>query len=266
MNPNNIKQTDNNFRLDTTGENFKIGRCKPTATKLEQNAEKQAEQKLFYDNAFVFFANRERIQGDMHMFLAPVPIQSGLAYTGMSGFRNPTLGVYLEFWLNCPSATIMDRKGRKGLVCRIAGSALTGGNKCNAVDENGNVKDVVLQHFRPVWHTFMDINKKYNEAKATGEYYSLQQVIDILTEEGLTEYDKNAMEAFFYKRSPEYRKTYSLRQDVRRTRMETKRKQLKELVDKVNLRQKEIDALSEEINGQRRIMLRKFHTNEMTAI
>jgi len=32
------------------------------------------------------------------MFLCPIYMQSGLAYTGSSGFEKPTLGIYIEWW------------------------------------------------------------------------------------------------------------------------------------------------------------------------
>ena len=59
---------------------------------------------------------------DSRMFLCPVPIQNGMAYTGTSGFQRPTLGVYLEWWLNCESAMVCEEHGTEKLVYQIAGS------------------------------------------------------------------------------------------------------------------------------------------------
>lgn len=270
-----MESKDNTLRLDTTGEYLQVGGRKPAVARPEQSAETQAEQKLFYDNAFVVWANKERILRDSRMSLAPVPIQSGLAYTGTSGFRNPTLGVYLEFWQGCHFATLMDEDGRKGLVCRIAGSPLSGSNKCGVVYEDGKVENKSLQHFLTIWRTFMEINTRYDKAKSAGEWcFTLQQVVDILKEEGPVDYDSSAMEASYYKKDAAYwkerclsaeAKCDSLRLNVRRLRLETKREQLTELVKKVDLFQKKIDALTEEIGGQRRMMLEKLHTKEMSA-
>ncbi len=233
----------------------------------------QAEQRLFYDNAFLFLAHSERIMNDKRMSLTSVPIQSGLAYTGTSGFQNPTLGVYLEFWQNCHLATRIDGNGIKSLLCRIAGSPLTGSNKCDVVYEDGTVESVHLPCFRPVWHEFIETNKRHDEAKETGDRYSLKQVVEILAKEELTDYDKNAMDAFFYKRDADYWKNRclsaenmcnSLRKDFRWSKMECKRTELTVLVDETNRLQAKADTLKEETRRLRRTMVRKLHAKEMT--
>ncbi len=195
--------TDNSLSLDTTGEYLQVGRRKPTADKKNQDDETKAGKELFCDNAFLFLAYKDRILNDSRMFLAAVPIQSGLAYTGTGGFRNPTLGVYVEFWLNCPSATFVDDKDRKGMVARISGSPLSGCNACDVVFDDGKVESTSLKSFRDVWHTFMDINKRYDEAKATSESYTLQQVVGILKKEDDGR-GKYVADAFCYKKALNY--------------------------------------------------------------
>ncbi len=272
----NVGQTiDNSLSLDSTGEYLQVGGHKPAVVKSDMNnVEKQVERKLFSDNAFLFLSNLKRILSDSRMFLAPVPIQNGVAYTGTSGFRYPTLGVYLEFWLNCQSATIVDKTDGNGLVIRIAGSPLSGNNKCDVVYEDGKVGGVCLPHFSRVWPVFMNINKRYDEAKAAYDCYSLQQVVDILVEEGRTDSDINAIDVFFYQRAAEYWKDRclsaetkydSLRRDFRLMKLESKRDQLTELVEEVDRRQKIIDDLSEEIRRARGVMLKRLHAQEMTA-
>lgn len=268
-----VELVDNSLSLDTTGEYLQVGRRKPVAAKPEEDAGKQAGQKLFYEHAFFFLAHRKRILSDSRMFLAPVPIQSGLAYAGTSGFMNPTLGVYLEFWTFCHIATRIDENDRKSLVCRIAGSPLTGDNKCDVVYEDGSVEGRYISYFSRLWHGFVEINKRYDEAKATCESYTLQQVVDELSKEGLVDYDKNAVDAFFYKRAADYWKTKCtsiedacdrLRKDLLWAKMETKPTQLTELVSEVDRQQAKIDALTEKIRKERRMMLNKLHANEMT--
>lgn len=265
---------DNQISFDTTGEYLQIGRRKPTVAKPEANADLQAQQKLFFDHAFAFLANKERILGDSRMFLAPVPIQSGLAYTGTSGFRNPTLGVYLEFWLNCPQATIASPEGRLRLVQRLSGSPLSGCNCCSVVYEDGTTECLSLPRFIDLWSTFMNINCRYDEEKATCESYSLQQVVDIL-EKGAKPESCNLSEMYaaFYKREADYRKSRcisaeetcaQLRKDLRRCKMNAVRQQLADLVADADRRQGEIDALAEEIRSARRDMLKQLHANEMT--
>ena len=143
-------QVDNEVKLDTTGTYFAIGRKKqaPAPKTDEENAEGWS---LFCNNAFMFLQYRNRIMSDSRMFLCPVPIQNGMAYTGTSGFHNPTLGVYLEWWLNCETALICDGNGMKKLVYQIAGSPLSGRNSCGVVDENGKTETESIYPFSSLW-------------------------------------------------------------------------------------------------------------------
>lgn len=106
------EQVDNEVKLDTTGTYLAIGGKKQAPTP-KTDEEKAEERLLFCNNAFRFLQYRNRIMSDSRMFLCPVPIQNGMAYTGTSGFHNPTLGVYLEWWLNCETALICDGIGKK---------------------------------------------------------------------------------------------------------------------------------------------------------
>ena len=69
------------------------------------------------------------------MFLTPLPFENNLAYTGSSGLRNATLGVYLEWWSECERAVIKKDGGEvQALTYFIAGSPLSGSNHCSAVE------------------------------------------------------------------------------------------------------------------------------------
>ena len=144
---------------------------------------REEERKVFLPNAFFLLQHADRILSDSRMFLAPIPVQSGIAYTGTSGFRNPTLGIYIEWWHNCPESHWHDKDGTPTLVYHLAGSPLTGGNICAMTDEAGTFISVKLPKFKPLWTSFMHINTRYTEAKELCECYSLQQVIDILKSE-----------------------------------------------------------------------------------
>lgn len=171
------ENVDDNLELDTTGRYLVIGnRCKAKATEEEQ----ESKTTLFTDNAFLFYRNIHRIFSDSRMFLAPVPIQNGMAYTGTSGFHTPTLGVYLEWWLNCEVDMTKDGKGKDALTFHIAGSPLSGANHCSCVYPDGTIKGISHYPFRSVWSMFMKINKRYAEAKAKYEAYSLEEVVEIL--------------------------------------------------------------------------------------
>ena len=173
---------DDSLKLDTTGQYLSIGGKRlnpipPTPHEVEEQRE------LFIDNAFYLLAHKERILSDSRMFLCPVHIQNGLAYTGTSGFRNPTLGIYIEWWLNCEGALQTDKKGHRSLVYHLSGSPLSGRNYCSVVDEKGKKEIVTLSPFKNYWPRFMKINQRYTEAKYKYQAYTLQEVLDILRHE-----------------------------------------------------------------------------------
>lgn len=169
------------FSLDTTGQYLQIGK-KPhfTADKELADRRKQEEidEKLFYEHAHLFLANADKILSDSRLFLTPVNVVNGLAYTGTSGFRKPTLGVYIEWWLYHKDASI-DAKGCP--IWFISGSPLSGSNACSAVDRKGKTHRVQLNgSFSAVWSSFVEVNNRYNEFKGRYMAYDLQEVIDIL--------------------------------------------------------------------------------------
>ena len=176
--------------LDTTGEYLSIGRKKPTPRPLTNEEQKSHEHDRFINNAFYLLAHKDRILSDSRMFLCPVEVQNGLAYTGTSGFGNPTLGVYIEWWLNCRGAMRVDKDRRRSLVYHLAGSPLSGSNKCSEVYENGETKVVTLSPFNEHWSPFIRINTRYTDAKAKYQHYPLELVLEILHREdnGKTDY------------------------------------------------------------------------------
>ena len=119
--------------LDTTGHFLSIQKKPVPAPRSE---EQLRQEKLFTDNAFLFLANYSRILSDSRMFLAPVYVRNGLAYSGY--LPAATLGGYIELWLNCPSSVVFGREDRMSLVWFISGSPMSGANACSVVDENGN--------------------------------------------------------------------------------------------------------------------------------
>lgn len=173
------------MQLDATGKYLSIGNKKPYKRKAEAQIDpteelEQQQKKLFTDNAFYLLAHSERIMRDSRMFLAPVAVHSGLAYTGTSGFRNPTIGIYLEWWNECARALRTDDEGNRSLVFYLSGSPLSGANCCAEVYEDGRIESVSVRSFIDFWRTFMAINQRYTEAKDIHQAYTLQQVLDIL--------------------------------------------------------------------------------------
>lgn len=197
--PQTMPEVDNTTRLDTTGTYLIIGRNnakKHVKTEKEKNAEIMAgaaEKQLFLENAFLLLANSKRILSDSRMFLCPVPIQNGLAYTGTSGFHCLTLGVYIEWWMNCRASVHIDGDGTKWLVYCFVGSPLSGRNNCGLVNEQGKMKSCQVGSFSELWRPFVEINSRYDYAKSRYEAYSLKQVLELLG----TDCDYNAVNILF---------------------------------------------------------------------
>lgn len=173
------------MQLDATGKYLSIGNKKPYKRKEKApiaptEKMEQQQKKLFTDNAFYLLAHSERIMRDSRMFLAPVAVHNGLAYTGTSGFRNPTIGIYLEWWNECARALRTDDEGNRSLVFYLSGSPLSGANCCAEVYEDGRIESVSVHSFIDFWPPFMAINQRYTEAKNMHQAYTLQQVLDIL--------------------------------------------------------------------------------------
>ena len=169
------------FSLDTTGQYLQIG-TKPHFTTDKELAERrkqeEIDEKLFYEHAHIFLANTDKILSDSRLFLTPVNVVNGLAYTGTSGFRKPTLGVYIEWWLYHKDASI-DAKGHP--IWFISGSPLSGSNACSVVDSKGKTHRAQLNgSFLAVWSSFVEVNNRYNEFKGRYMAYELREVIDIL--------------------------------------------------------------------------------------
>lgn len=172
---------EDGMALDTTGEYFAVGRRKVKPKNEEKQEMESADvlRKYFLLRAVDFLNHAERILSDSRMFLAPVPISNGLAYTGTSGFRGPTLGVFIEWWLHYKGSSV-EENGRKLLTVSFAGSPLSGMNTCSRVDSEGVSFKGSASSFGATWFTFMTINTRYAKAKKIYQSYSLYEVGDLL--------------------------------------------------------------------------------------
>jgi hypothetical protein len=177
------------LELDTTGQYLTVRNCKPRIMPVSDEC--MQKRQLFVDNAFYLLAHMDRIMNDSRMFLTPVAARNGLAYTGTSGFKRPTLGVYLEWWQTSDDAMRIDNEGCRSLVYSLAGSPLSGMNRCSTVREDGNIETVTLSSFGRHCGSFIKINTRYTEAKVRYQAYTLQEVLDILHREdnGKLDYD-----------------------------------------------------------------------------
>lgn len=172
---------DDNLKLDTTGEYLQVGRPKQKSlSTAERNELNDQRKELFIRNAHRLIMESNRILADSRIFLAPIPIRCGLAYTGTSGFNNITLGIYIEWWKHNEFAWVKDDFGAKQPIYYIAGSPLSGANKCAYVGAEGNSCSVSVYPFRPVWSSFIEVNNRYTAAKQRYEAYTVEEVVEKL--------------------------------------------------------------------------------------
>ena len=108
-------------------------------TKNMKNVELTDDQKLFLENAFLFFRHKDRILADVRMYNCKVPFESGLAYLGVCGFSRPTLKTYLVWWQNCDKALVRREDESEWLVYKISGSPLFEANNCGIVNKDGEI-------------------------------------------------------------------------------------------------------------------------------
>ena len=239
------------------------------------NEEKELER-LFLDNAFVFLENRERILSDSRMFLCPLPFnRSGLAYTGTGGFRNPTLGVFIEFWNSCPLATTTEENGKKWLVYHIAGSPLSGSNRCGLVNPQGETKCEQVTSFIKIWPIFININTRYDKAKRNYDSYTLRQVLYILENEGVNTYNEKNAHIFFLEQTNKELKTrmrslkaYTDRiyMKLHQALMELKRENLKAFMLEYNDREQAMAYRLTQIRHERLELRKRLKANEIDNI
>ena len=133
----------------------------------------------FTDNAFLLLAHKRQILKDSKMCFAPIDVSNVLAYSG--AFRPATLGAYIEWWSTCAEALRMNEAGEKSLVYRLAGSPLSGANRCMQVYEDGRTEVVLVDEFKKLWKPFVKIINRYAIDNECTEHYSLQEVLDILS-------------------------------------------------------------------------------------
>lgn len=263
----------NDLEIDTSG--VYLSMKKPIGSrpvKDEREDEEKELERLFLSNAFVLLDNRERILSDSRMFLCPLPIRNGLAYTGTSGFHHPTLGIYIEFWLHCPAATVMKDNGEKWLLWHIAGSPLSGSNRCSLVNSQGEWKCEQVSSFSGIWRPFMEINSRYNEAKSKYDAYTLRRVLSILDSEGKTVNYKNQEHVFFLEQTINDLKRciYSLQgyanhilKKYHNALLKYNRDKLKSFLEEYDRRKNILNQRLEEIQQERIILRKRMKSNEI---
>lgn len=264
--------TSNDLRLDTTGTYMQVGDSAIRSSKAVEAPPIDEHKKLFLTYFQTFFYQRERILSDSRMFLTRIPMYNGLAYTGTSGFNCPTLGVLIEWLLNAPSATVQDEKGRVWMVSSICGSPLSGSNNCVLVDGEGNTCSKTVNNFASLWRPFMEINKRYDYAKAHYQHYTLEEVVNIFAEEGRLTLNSKEITIFHLnnqivrlKEQIEYAKERDEKLEARFHKALMKRhfEQMSDMVAELEQKISDSEKRIDEIYALRADLRKKFKKNEI---
>lgn len=139
------------------------------------------EQRLFMESAWLLYNNCDRILSNPCMAYAPINMPNGLMYCGDKAFRGATIGVYLDWWLECEKAVVTDEDEHRHLIVCFGGSPLSGWNKCHMVDEEGVVSETRVQGFPTLWRPFSQICRRYAKGEKPEQPYCFEEVICRLT-------------------------------------------------------------------------------------
>jgi len=169
--------TENTIELLDGSELVGVPRTTESDEKWPDKAVQDAEAELFVRNAHFLLANAKRILADSRLFLAPVNIQSGMAYSG--ALPKPCLGGYLEWWISEPCATKRDN-GRLELVYCISGSPLSGRNCSMGVAADGSRSPCATASLLKMASTFRDAMRRYEEPRRKFAAYSLEEALRVL--------------------------------------------------------------------------------------
>ena len=159
------------------------------------------------------------------------------------------------------------------MVYLIAGSPLSGRNGCCMVNRQGDTHTTCITPFMPVWHSFMDINKRYDSIKGKYEAYSLQQVLDIFQKEGHTTVNETEMDIFFLEREiaklkqkcREMEENNKREHDkIFRMLLATKHDELVQFYEDYQRKKEEVEQRCEEIHNRRIEMRQQIRDGAMT--
>lgn len=125
------------------------------------------EFELLQHNAHFILEHKDLVFADSRIFFAPVNIQSGAAYIG--AFRKPTLGTYVEWWVE---------RGNDELALFVSGSPLSGANVSKAVNKNGKLVDLKPNGiFSNLIKEFNTMHRQYDDIRDDVDAYALSEAI-----------------------------------------------------------------------------------------
>lgn len=250
-------------RLDTSGQYLVIGGNKPylPPESLLERGLNCFNRRIFWENAWLLYKNSDNILTDSRMFLSPLKAHNNLAYFGTNGLKDPTVGVYIEWWLHYPEISVLP----EGLIWHFAGSPLSGTNSCGIVTPENRKMTMHSRPFRDIWRSFIEVNTRYTVAKQRCETYALEDVIILLRGEEYRNYLNETRQeeidlTILYNNQPARNGNDASKnaKSRRRTLMQTKWKQIMDFYSLFLLKESEAESLKS--SGNRKQYLETLHS------
>lgn len=183
-----------NIDYDTEQEFYHIVKCGSYVGAGKNSALRSS--KMFHKNAFFFLSHADKILQDSRMFLARVPIVSLVADVYYD-IRQPTLGVYIEWWRSNKDATV-ELDGRKWLVWNLPSHAK---EPCSIVNEEGEIRKYTHPKTRELEESLASYSSRYKEAVRDYAWFTLEETISLLRQNESDKQKIPLIMRFFYMRS-----------------------------------------------------------------
>ena len=139
----------------------------PEQFKLPDQEQRKHELDLLVENAHFLLENKDIAFSDSRIFFAPVNVASGGAYIGT--FVKPTLGTYIEWWLE---------RGQDDLVVCVSGSPLSGANASSvATKDRKHERLKTDERYSNLVKQFNLFHGRYRKVREDCDSYTFEEAI-----------------------------------------------------------------------------------------
>lgn len=140
----------------------------PEQFKWPDQIQRVHELDLLVKNARFLLDNKDIIFSDSRIFFAPVNVGSGGAYIGT--FVKPTIGTYVEWWLE---------RGQDDLVICVSGSPLSGANASTVITKDGNHKRIKTEErYSDLAKGFRNAHGRYRLIREDCDSYTFEEALN----------------------------------------------------------------------------------------
>ena len=140
----------------------------PEQFKWPDQEHRKHDLELLIANAHFLLDNKDIVFSDSRIFFAPVNVGSGGAYIGT--FVKPTIGTYVEWWLE---------RGQDDLVICVSGSPLSGANASTVVTKDGKHTRINTdERYLDLAREFRNVHGRYRDIRENCDAYTFEEAIE----------------------------------------------------------------------------------------